>query len=375
LFHNAAYIIIVILISIAILFVLQKKYKFNMVLFISLYIYHAFFMAYYYYYTLSHSSDALGYYKAALSGYPLGYPYFLENPVGTNFIKTLAYPLVQLLDMNFFAVSFLFSIFGFFGLLIFYITVKENIGKSKLFTLVLFIPGLSFWTSSLGKDSLAFFSIALITYGFSKLDKRKSLIIMGLLLLFLIRPHIALLIVFISALVVLISSKSVAAMSKFFLIIGSLGFLVLAGDFIVQYVGMNSLSVESVEAYLDKRESYEMGGSALDLSSYNTAMKMFTYLLRPLFFDASGLLSLVVSAENLFYLILFSLMLHKKFFRYISKAPLFVKFNFFYAISALIVLSATTPNLGIAIRQKSMFIVNLIIVVLLYMYNRKRTKR
>lgn len=368
---NFFYIVVITLVSLIILFVLLKKHKLNVVLFISLFVYHAFFCFVFYYYVLSYGGDALNYHRNA-SDTSL---FFLENPVGTNFITTLTYPLVQIFDMNFFTVSFLFSLFGFFGLLIFYITVKENIGKSKLLALILFIPGLSFWTSSLGKDSLSIFAIALITYGFSKLDKRKSLIIMGLLLLFLLRPHMALLIVFVSGIVVLISSKSISGMSKLFLVIGSFSFLLLAGNFVLQYVGMDSLSTESVESYVEKRESYNAGGSGVDISNYNMVMKMFTYLLRPLFFDASSLMSLVVSVENLFYLILFSVMLRKKFFRYMVKAPLFVKFNFIYGISALIVLSSSTANLGIAVRQKTMFIMNLIIVVLFFIYNRRRTKK
>ena len=371
LLFNAFYIIFAALISLIILFILKRKHKLNMTLIVSLFVYHTFFCFVYYYYVSNHGGDALVYYRDAAS------PdlFFLERPVGTNFIKTLAYPLVQVFKMDFFTVGFFFSLFGFFGLILFYITVKENIGKSKLFTLVLFIPGLSFWTSFLGKDSLAFFAIGLITFGLSKLNKRKGLIIMGLLLLFFIRPHIAFLIVFVAGFVILTSSKSMALSTKLFLSAGSLAFLILASGFVLEYVKMDSLSLESVDSYVEKRESYNTGGSGLDLSSYNMAMKMFTYLLRPLFVDSSGLMSLVVSAENLFYLILFSLMLRKKFFRYMRRAPLLIKFNFYYAISALIVLSSTTPNLGIAIRQKSMFIVNLIMVVLFYLYSRKRIKR
>lgn len=368
---NVFYIVFATLISFIILFILKYKHKLNMTLVVSLFIYHALFCFVYYYYVSNYGGDALIYYRDAASSDL----FFLEHPVGTDFIITLAYPLVQVFQMNFFTVGFFFSLFGFFGLILFYMTVKENIGKSKLFTLILFIPGLSFWTSFLGKDSLAFFSIALITYGLSKLEKRKLLIIIGLLLLFFIRPHIAFLIVFVGSFIILTSSKSVSLSTKLFLSVGGFTFLVLASGFVIEYVKMDSLSMESVNSYVDKRESYNKGGSGLELNSYNPAMKMFTYLLRPLFFDSSGLLSLVVSAENLFYLILFTFMLQKKFLKYILKAPLVIKFNFYYAISTLIVLSATTPNLGIAIRQKTMFIVNLSMVVLFYLYSKRKIKR
>ncbi len=368
---NYSYIFIAILISLAILTILQKRYKLNRILFILLFIYHAFFCVVYYYFILSNYGDALTYYKHAL----YSYPYFLEYPVGTNFIKTIVYPLVQFFDMNFFVVSFLFSLFGFFGLLIFYLVVKENIGKNKLFSIILFIPGLNFWTASLGKDTLSFFAIALITFGFSKLDKRKGLIIIGLLLLMLIRPHMAMIIVFAASLAVFISSKSISFKSKLFLLMGSISFVVLSADMILEYLKLDSLSIESIEENIGKRASYNTeGGGGVDIANYNTAMKMFTYLFRPLFFDSFGLLSLIVSLENLFYLILFSMMLNRNFFKFILKTSLFIKFNFIYGILALMLLSATTANLGIAIRQKNMFILNMFIVILFFIYNRKKRK-
>src|SRR5690606_40547964 len=66
-------------------------------------------------------------------------------------------------------------------------------------------------------------------------------------------------------------------------------------------------SMESFEALANAQIDYlNRGsvGSAVDLGSYSWPMRMFTYLFRPLFFDAHNFTSFLASFENLIYLIL-----------------------------------------------------------------------
>ena len=44
--------------------------------------------------------------------------------------------------------------------------------------------------------------------------------------------------------------------------------------------------------------------SGVDITSYSLPVQVFTFLYRPLFFDAPGLLGLIVSFENVFYLLI-----------------------------------------------------------------------
>ena len=42
--------------------------------------------------------------------------------------------------------------------------------------------------------------------------------------------------------------------------------------------------------------------SGIDISNYGLGLQLFTFIYRPLFFDAPGILGLIVSVENVFYL-------------------------------------------------------------------------
>ncbi len=56
-----------------------------------------------------------------------------------------------------------------------------------------FLPGLSFWTSALGKDSLIFLGISMVVYAGINFRKRWLCALLGIALTFTIRPHIGLL--------------------------------------------------------------------------------------------------------------------------------------------------------------------------------------
>ena len=65
-------------------------------------------------------------------------------------------------------------------------------------------------------------------------------------------------------------------------------------------------SAESLQNFVEKQESMnQMSGSALDLQGANIIVKIFSYIFRPLFFDARNVLQLEASFENLVWLCMF----------------------------------------------------------------------
>ena len=117
--------------------------------------------------------------------------------------------------------------------------------------------------------------------------------------------------------------------------------------------------------YVEQRQAYNMhGGGAVDISSMSLPAQMFTYLFRPLPFEAHSLTSLAVSIENVALLVFFLAAITS-----VVKKGRFVSgvdwvFCTVYAVSAWVLLASTTANLGISVRQKWMFLPMLILTAI-----------
>ena len=88
-------------------------------------------------------------------------------------------------------------------------------------------------------------------------------------------------------------------------------------------------------------------------SSY--AVRLFSLLFRPLFFDANGLFALIASVENLFTLFLFGFMLWNwKKLWWLARRVFFLRFSLIFAVAIILLLTLVAFNVGIGSRQKSM---------------------
>ncbi len=128
-------------------------------------------------------------------------------------------------------------------------------------------------------------------------------------------------------------------------------------DQVAEYVGMNDgVSVESVTAYVDKRQALTVGNTAVDLNNKGFLERAFLFLFTPLFDGPASPLRLLVSLENLLLLLVTGYCLPtllKVVFR--SRHPA-VLYSMSFLFTGTIILSATVPNQGLAIRQKMMLI-------------------
>jgi hypothetical protein len=100
-------------------------------------------------------------------------------------------------------------------------------------------------------------------------------------------------------------------------------------------------------------------------------MQVFTFLYRPLFFDAPGLLGLIVSVENVFYLLFTLRLLSIKGFNYLITSNFLVKTSFFSFLTVTIALAQISGNLGLAIRQKSQVMILFLFVILSFLDKQK----
>lgn len=305
-------------------------------------------------YAQSFGADAITYYKMAVIGR-------FDFNLGTAAVNGLTSLLVHGLGFGILSCFLVFNIFGSIGLLAFdgamrYATRDKSTSLKRLATLIIFLPSVSFWSAAIGKDAISFLAMGLSLWAALQLNKRLLLMVLAVIIMLAVRPHIAGMMVIGLAMSVMFDKK--ASIVKRF----TLGMVAMVGaavmvPFALQYAGVSDpSSAEGLMNYVEKRQSYNMeGGGGVDIANMSLPMQLFTYMFRPLIFEARSITSLAAALDNLVLLYLFiagSYALIKKKSRKFTENR---KFMWVYLGLAWIVLAMTTANLGIAIRQKWMF--------------------
>lgn len=319
-----------------------------------IYLWHSIFCLVYLFYVLNNGGDAVAYYNKALVGR-------FDFNFGTAAVDGLTSLLVHGLGFNMLSCFLLFNIFGSVGLLAFDGSLKHATQfKSKflkrLATLIIFLPSVSFWSSAIGKDAISFLAVGLAMWSALQLNKRVWLMVLSISLMLAVRPHMAGMIVIGLALSIMFDKKTNIVRRLGLGVFAMIGAAVMV-PFALQYAGVSDpSSAEAVMDYVEKRQSYNMeGGGGVDISSMSLPMQLFTYMFRPLIFEAHSVTALAAALDNLVLLYLF---IAGGYALVMKKARKFTenrKFMWVYAGLAWIVLAMTSANLGIAVRQKWMF--------------------
>lgn len=349
---------------------------FNKGLMQNLYWYHMLFALIYYIYTIDGRSDSYAYFERPHYKYEY---WFGAYEAGTPFIDFVGFPFINYFFFSFEMMMVLFSWLGYLGFVYFYIVFKENTKfKHKfqgidLITLFIFLPNMHFWTASYGKGSIIFFGLAMAIYGLSNLKTRKVALLFGLLLVYHVRPHVFLFMAVAILVGLFTGRQKVPFYQKFLVFAGSALALILMFNQIVAFAGLDSENlVESFDQFSSHRSSeLAKAGSGIDISNYPMILKLFTFWYRPLFVDSPGPVGLIVSVENVFYLILTAELFKGGFLKFIKNASALVKTNVVVFLATSIALSTTLANMGIIVRQKSMVMYFLLFVIIAFMDYKK----
>ena len=340
---------------------LGKWLKLRLGLVALLAVWHTLLAIYYADYVLQYGGDAFAYYQKARFD-------FIELDLGTEFVEWLtSFPVA--LGLGFGPVSLLYNAIGTFGLLFFYAAVRETGAfsvESRIIRLAallcLFVPSLSFWTSGIGKDSIAFFSVGLFLWSAMDIGRRQPAAIAAVLVMLAVRPHVAALMVLSVAAGTVFAAQVRGSVRFSAAAIGTAG-AVFAIPLALAYSG--TARFESITAYIaDRQEQNLGGGSSIDITGMNPAARLLSYLYRPLPNEASGLDQVAASLDNLFLIALTLLGIvgiyragFIRVFRHHGIALL-------YGLSCLVLLSQVTANLGLATRQKWMLVPALMVAFL-----------
>ncbi|SHH94578.1 hypothetical protein [Pollutimonas bauzanensis] len=319
-----------------------------------LYVWHSLFCVFYAVYAITNGADALVYYIKAANG-----EFMLS--VGTGAVVSIATLFVTGLNLSFLGACLLFNIFGSIGLLAFDASLRSaTADKSRLIrrfaTLIVLLPSISFWSGALGKDSLAFMATGLALWAAMNMKRRALLMAGAVMVMLLVRPHIAgtMVIALTGSLVI---QKKMPLPQRLLLGGLALGATAAMIPFALNYAGVGEgAGADELVSYVEQRQSVNtQGGSSIDIASMSLPLQLYSYLFRPLPFEATSVFALAASADNMILLFLFIAGGMKMLKRRKHASDSNRAFLWLYSILAWVILSMTTANLGISVRQKWMF--------------------
>lgn len=356
----------------------QRHPFFSIRLMNNLFFYHLFFFLVYYFYAAYNPSDSLAYFSRPQSSSLKWWDYFGTS---TTFIDFISWPFINLFGFSYEMMMLLYSWFGFLGFLYAYLFFRENIPiKIQVFksfdflTLILFLPNMHFWTASLGKGAPIFMGLMMFAYSLGNTKQRWNLLLLGSFLIYFIRPHVFLFVALGTVLGYFTGKGKVSFGRKFLVTLTMIVGLILAKDSILAIAGLDGSEeiVEEFEEFSQNRAvELSKSGSGVSMASYPLPLKLFTFWFRPLFFDAPGLLGLIVSVENLIYLLLFFKIFRKGFIKFIRKSPISVKMSLTVFFFSSLAMTFVMSNLGIIMRQKSMVMYFLFFVIYYFVAQEK----
>ena len=340
------------------------------------YLWHTGFSYLYYVMSFHNNADSAYYYLASLT------PPDKLSIVGTGFIVQITSFLSTDMGFSYGGTFLVFNIFGFIGLLGFaaalhQIHVATKYKSSNLSLLLPLLPGLNFWSSALGKDAISFCAVGLISWGCLNFSKRYQIVITSVLIMALVRPHIAILLIFSLVLTMLFLSK-IRFIRNILLVSLFICFFMLFVRLTLEYVGLGNSLLSIIDGdllkYILARQDLNSGGnSSIDIGSMSVPTRLMTYVFRPLFWDAKGFQAISASVENLIILLMIGTAFIIRLSGRKSKlAPTTTYFILIFSLLSWILLANTTANLGIAVRQKWMFVPLLLLMASSYFD--KRTK-
>ncbi len=330
-----------------------------------LYVWHSVFCVLYANVVLESGGDALDYYQLSLDPNP-------EFSVGTESVSYFAHLFSSMLGFSFLGVSFVFNIFGALGLLAFDSALRSVVDGNGvrvrwLSTLIVLLPSVSFWSAAIGKDSIAFMAAGLALWASLSMPRRFGVMVLAATSMFVVRPHMAgLLIVAIAASQIISSRISLAW--RLGLAAVALGSAAIVVPFALDYAGLGDAGTASdIGQYIESRQSYNReGGGGINIAELSLPMQLFAFLFRPLPFEAVNGFALAASVENAILLALFAAgawgMLRKGGGHALPNRA----FLWIYCCSAWLLLAMVTANLGISLRQKWMFLPMLLCILICY---------
>jgi hypothetical protein len=294
---------------------------------------------------------------------------------GTVFIVHLVQGIRTTLGGSFFDHFLFFQCFGMIGIALLMRTfgeVAESLGMTVPVEvyLVLFLPGLHFWTAGIGKDAPMLLAVCIAIWSAVRLEKRFPWMVLALAIMACVRPHIM---PFVMAGVVgaLMLSKRTSPRVRIALApIAAIGFVIMLSRAAAS-LSIDGVSVDSLTGFVDRQQSFgDEYGSGANLGELPLPLKVFTLMFRPFWFDAQGLTGIAASVENTVLLgFCLYLLYHWKLLWELGRNVFVVMYCLVFGPLLFLSLSMVSYNIGLGQRMKMMAVPTVLLLVgIVYMY-------
>jgi hypothetical protein len=324
--------------------------------------------------SLNNPADAIAYYEGIPS------MMYADLQFGTVFVVQF----VQLVKTSFGATMldlfFLFQSFGMIGIAIMLRATSEiaagaGLKLTPILLVPFLLPGLHLWTSGIGKDGPVFLGVSLTVWAFLQLNRRVPVLIAGIFITALFRPHIAA-ICLLALLITLASSRRVGCQARIALLALSAGSLAVVLPWVSTLINTDVSDPGSVVDFLENRVEYgatsSEGSGMGDLPWY---LRLPSLLFRPMFYDAGGTLGLLASVENLMWLVMVGVvMVRTAVLVRLSSTLVHVKYCLILSSALILLLTLVTYNVGLGMRQKIMVLPPLLVLYSIVILHRRYTK-
>ncbi|MDO7473829.1 hypothetical protein Q5X58_16595 [Acinetobacter baumannii] len=361
-----------------IFYFIARKQSFSfLVISFFLNLYHYIFSLGFYFYSLGRPNDSLNYYiwgTEQLENFPFS--------SGTGFLVHLVHFINYILNSYenvflFFSMISSWVILSFFLIIYNFYSKREISSNSFLFlTILLFIPGLHFWTVAIGKDCLVLLFISLFLYAY--IYKKIKLLVFSLVFLALIRIHIFA-IVFLTFIMheFIYGNFKLKKISmgvyRFVIFVLSIPSIFVLYQFLFSFIQKYSEDgFSDIGGFVENRnEAYSEEGSGLLLASQPYILKMLAFVLGGLPWLSLDPLSLFSMAEGV---IVIGILLYSYYYLFTKDRFNNSKQIFILIFIALFILfmPLISANLGIMVRMRVMLYIPILTVLLMFMLSNER---
>lgn len=310
----------------------------------------------YYEYVQANDADTKLYYFD-----PYGFRYN-EFELGTIFLINMVQSMRDWLGGTYLDYFLVFQAFGLWGIALLVRTLEELatvMGRTwpPLFTVMLFMPGMYFWTSAIGKDAPLFFACALSLWATMSISRRWIWFALAVGIMVLFRLHVALVAVAALALAVM-TGRGIGLLVRVLLLAG-MGPLIYALIGTIQTsLKLNLSSVGSIVDSVNSQASSLANAAAENgaLADQSVLIKLVSLLYRPFFVDAGGVFGLVASIQNIFMLYATYILLAEwRTWRAMFRQSLPIRFATCFFAAMVLMLVVMYYNVGLGLRQREMF--------------------
>jgi hypothetical protein len=328
------------------------------------YVFHLLATVAYYEFSKANLTDAGGYYYDYVNFYEdVGFG------MGTLFVTYIVQGLKRLIGGTFLDYFLLFQAISFFAICLLMRIIEEiyrEVGvEQPLYVYALpLLPGLHFWTCAIGKDGFLLLGVCLGIWAAMNLRGRWPAMLAGLLLMLVIRPHIAALGAAAVGGTIFFDKQTRPALKTLIVVVSLIGLAVALNSF-RQTFSIDVTNADSVSDFLAAHEEVtqdaEVAGNSAVYGSY--PFKLMSLLFRPMFVDAEDIMGMAASIENFILLMLFgTIVVHLRTASLLTRRLSFVRFAFMFGATCALLLAVVYFNIGLGLRQKTMFVPAVIVL-------------